>query len=215
MPARRPNGCATTSRPGTAPRARPRPTIRPTTATEGVTDGGEAGRCGVPGPAADRRAVRGGVPARLRGPGARGERAAGRGRRDALGPGGLRGRRGPRRCAGDPRAGRGAKAVMSGDPVVGSTVLRRPAIQSPNYAAGAAGWTVNADGSAEFNALTLRSVFQGGNFVINNLGMFVYSALPPALGGLVASLGVTAAGTDSAGNAYLTGDSSYSNVGGF
>jgi hypothetical protein len=43
-----------------------------------------------------------------------------------------------------------------GNPVVGGSVLIRPAIQSPNYSAGVAGWTINADGSAEFNDVVLR-----------------------------------------------------------
>ncbi len=38
----------------------------------------------------------------------------------------------------------------------GGGALVRPSIHSPNYAAGAAGWTINADGSAEFNNLTSR-----------------------------------------------------------
>jgi len=42
------------------------------------------------------------------------------------------------------------------NPLVGSTVLRRPAIQSPNYVAGTTGWAVFADGTAEFNNVTLR-----------------------------------------------------------
>ena len=62
--------------------------------------------------------------------------------------------------------------MMPGDPVVGSTVLRRPAIQSPNYSAGSAGWTINSYGSAEFNNLTIRGTFQGTDLVINTNGAF-------------------------------------------
>lgn len=43
-------------------------------------------------------------------------------------------------------------------------------------------------------------------------GIFVYSGTP-ALGNLIASLGVETGGTDSVGNAYMAGDSSYVNAG--
>lgn len=97
--------------------------------------------------------------------------------------------------------------MTPGDPVIGSTVLRRPAIQSPNYSAGAAGWTINADGSAEFNNLTIRGTFQGTEFVLNSSGAFFYSP-SEAAGNLVASV-AQAAGTDAYGNAYLSGVVSY------
>ena len=96
---------------------------------------------------------------------------------------------------------------MPGDPVVGSTVLRRPAIQSPNYQAGAAGWTINQDGSAEFNNLTIRGTFAGTDFVINSSGAFFYSP-SEAAGNLIASI-AAAAGADQFGNQYLAGVSSY------
>lgn len=51
--------------------------------------------------------------------------------------------------------------------------------------------------------------FEAGNTIINPNGIFTYSALPPALGGLLTSSGVTTAGTDSAGNAYLPGNTTY------
>ncbi len=41
------------------------------------------------------------------------------------------------------------------DPVVGGTVLRVPAIQSPNYVLGVSGWTIRADGSAQFNNISI------------------------------------------------------------
>lgn len=58
-------------------------------------------------------------------------------------------------------------------------------------------------------------LFEAGNTIVNRNGIFTYSALPPALGGLISSAGVTAAGTDSAGNAYLPGTTNYTNNGGF
>ncbi|MCA1839939.1 MAG: H-type lectin domain-containing protein [Actinobacteria bacterium] len=42
------------------------------------------------------------------------------------------------------------------NPIVGGTTLIRPAIQSPNFTAGSAGWSINKDGSAEFNDITVR-----------------------------------------------------------
>lgn len=42
--------------------------------------------------------------------------------------------------------------------VAGGGKLTRFAIQSPNYAAGSAGWTINRDGSAEFNNITVRGI---------------------------------------------------------
>jgi hypothetical protein len=44
--------------------------------------------------------------------------------------------------------------------VVGGVTLVRPAIQSPGYSTGATGWTINADGSAEFNNVTIRGQLQ-------------------------------------------------------
>lgn len=49
------------------------------------------------------------------------------------------------------------------DVVVAGTVLVREAIASPNYAAGLSGWTINADGSAEFNTITIRGTGIFGN----------------------------------------------------
>jgi hypothetical protein len=90
-----------------------------------------------------------------------------------------------------------------GNPIVGGTVLRIPAIQSPNYSAGSAGWTINIDGSAEFNNLTIRGTFAGTDFVMNSSGLFVYSGTPAA-NNLIASI-AAAAGTDAYGNAYPSG----------
>jgi hypothetical protein len=49
------------------------------------------------------------------------------------------------------------------DPIVGGTTLVRPAIHSPNYVAGTSGWSINRDGSAEFNNLTARGTVVVGN----------------------------------------------------
>jgi hypothetical protein len=97
--------------------------------------------------------------------------------------------------------------MTPGNPVVGSTVLRRPAVQSPNYAAGSAGWIIKTDGSAEFNNLVIRGTFDGTDFIINSSGAFFYSGTPAA-GNLIASI-ASASGTDGFGNAYQQGITSY------
>jgi len=107
-------------------------------------------------------------------------------------------------------------------------VLVRPALRSPGYVAGSAGWTVNLDGSAEFNNVTVRGTLQSSNFVTGVSGWqllnsghaefndvtirggtslggnaFYYSGTP-ANGNLVLSIAATA-GTDPFGNAYNDG----------
>lgn len=51
------------------------------------------------------------------------------------------------------------------NPIVGSITLRRPAIQSPDFVAGVSGWSINADGSAQFNNVILSSA--GSNVTVN------------------------------------------------
>ena len=97
------------------------------------------------------------------------------------------------------------------NPVTGGQgALVRPAIKSPNYVAGSSGWTINRDGSAEFNNLTLRGTFNGTNYVINSSGAFFYDGAPAA-GNLIASI-TPAIGTDSHGNPYARGVSVYDNT---
>lgn len=52
--------------------------------------------------------------------------------------------------------------MQPGNPVVGGTILRRAAIQSPNFASALAGWFIGADGSAEFNNLIARGEISVG-----------------------------------------------------
>lgn len=94
------------------------------------------------------------------------------------------------------------------NPVVGGTALRIPAIQSPNYQAGVAGWIIKIDGSAEFNNLTVRGQFSGTDFIINSSGTFLYSGTP-ASGNLIGSW-TSASGTDAFGNSYQAGLTLYS-----
>ena len=96
---------------------------------------------------------------------------------------------------------------MQPDESVFSQFLRLAFLRSPNYAAGVSGWTINQDGSAEFNNLTIRGTFNGTNFVINSSGAFFYNGTPAA-GNLIASI-ASASGTDSHGNTYLAGITSY------
>jgi hypothetical protein len=82
-----------------------------------------------------------------------------------------------------------------------SNALIRSAIHSPNYVATVSGWSINKDGTAEFDNLTIRGVFEGTNFIINSSGLFLYSGAP-ALGNLITAISATA-GIDQFGNAYL------------
>lgn len=105
--------------------------------------------------------------------------------------------------------------MMPGDPVVGSTVLRRPAIQSPNYVHGSTGWTVNADGSAEFNNLQIRGTFNGNDFILSSTGFFLYSGTPAA-GNLIYSVTPATTTADPEGNVIPNpGATSYANAGTF
>jgi hypothetical protein len=104
------------------------------------------------------------------------------------------------------------------NPVTGGQgALIRPAIKSPNYLTGVSGWTINRDGSAEFNNGVFRgtvtaSTFLGTDFVINTFGAFFYSSAPAA-GNLIASI-APGSGTDAFGNHFLGGFTSYDNAAG-
>lgn len=49
------------------------------------------------------------------------------------------------------------------NPPIAGVYLVRPAIQSPNYVLGSQGWTVNRDGTVEFNSGTFRGSLSSGN----------------------------------------------------
>lgn len=66
-----------------------------------------------------------------------------------------------------------------GNPILGGTALVRPSINSPTYAAGSAGWSINADGSAEFNNATMRGSLQIG--ASNGPHRFSGTAIPAVL----------------------------------
>jgi hypothetical protein len=101
--------------------------------------------------------------------------------------------------------------VQPGNPIVGGTVLRIPAIQSPNFVSGTSGWSINADGTAEFNGLTLHGSLVlgtgGSNVIVLDFArhaVFVYDNS----GNLIASI-APSSGTDALGNAYQIGIVSY------
>jgi hypothetical protein len=90
------------------------------------------------------------------------------------------------------------------NPIIGGGgALVYPSIHSPDYAAGSAGWSINKDGTAEFNNVVIRN----GQIVSGTA--FYYNTSPPTAGSLVASTGVINNGTDAYGNAYLKGTTQY------
>ena len=93
------------------------------------------------------------------------------------------------------------------NPVVGGTVLRRAAIQSPNFVTGSAGWQINQDGSAEFNNVIIRN-----GQVVSGTALYYSGTGLPAANTLIVSISA-AAGTDSAGNAYFAGFTTYGKTG--
>ena len=104
-------------------------------------------------------------------------------------------------------SGKAAMAVKpQGNNILAGTNLAIAQIQSPNFVAGSAGWIIRQNGSAEFNSVTIR-----GGLVVGGTSL-KYNGTP-ALGNLIASES-SAAGTDSFGNAYLSGEAGYSHVGG-
>jgi hypothetical protein len=52
------------------------------------------------------------------------------------------------------------------DELAGGTILVRPVFQSPDYVAGASGWALNIDGSAEFSNVLIRGTELGDTVVV-------------------------------------------------
>lgn len=71
---------------------------------------------------------------------------------------------------------------MSGfnnDILGGSSTLIRAAIKSPNFVQNVSGWSVNKDGTAQFNSLTITGgVLDGLNYYIDQTGAFFYNGTP-------------------------------------
>jgi hypothetical protein len=89
-----------------------------------------------------------------------------------------------------------------GNNIVGGTSLVIARINSPGFVTGVTGWSINQDGSAEFNNVTIR-----GGVTIGGTSLY-YSTPAPAANTLVESISSTAF-TDSAGNSVLAGHVSY------
>jgi hypothetical protein len=107
---------------------------------------------------------------------------------------------------------------MSGfsNPIIGGGgSLVYPSIHSPNFDLSPfAGWSIMKNGNAYFANITAQgtitgSTFDGTNFVINQAGAFFYSGTP-ANGNLIQSI-TTNGGTDTEGNVYLAGTTTYAN----
>lgn len=96
--------------------------------------------------------------------------------------------------------------------VGGGGGLAYPSIHSPNFVHSVQGWTVNKDGSAEFQNLVIRGTFAGNGFILNNAGFFLYAGTPGP-GNLILAA-ASLAGKDQFGNAYSGPGIVVSNVGG-
>ena len=61
------------------------------------------------------------------------------------------------------------------NPIIAGLTLIRTAIRSPNYVANVSGWSINKDGSAEFNDVVIRGtvVAGGGAVTLNSTGVHV------------------------------------------
>lgn len=64
-----------------------------------------------------------------------------------------------------------------GNPIVGGVTLVRPAIQSPNFITTVSGWSINKDGTVEFNDAVIRGSLSagGGVVLLNSNGLAVQS----------------------------------------
>ena len=93
------------------------------------------------------------------------------------------------------------------NPMAAGGLMVIPFFRSPDYVPGVSGWTVNIDGSAEFDNLTLRGTFAGTDWEFTAAGAFFYNG-PAAANNLITSV-AAAAGTDAFGNTYLPGTVSY------
>lgn len=74
------------------------------------------------------------------------------------------------------------------NPIIGGGgALVYPSIHSPNFVASVSGWSINKNGNAEFNGVTIRGTFNGVDFILNTNGLFLYTGVP-AVGNLAASI---------------------------
>jgi hypothetical protein len=91
------------------------------------------------------------------------------------------------------------------DPIVAGTILAIPAIQSPDFVHSVTGWSINQDGTAEFNNMTVRGDFEGSFFFVDSQGAFFYD---PASGFLVESI-ANGVGVNRLGDAFVRGHATY------
>lgn len=105
---------------------------------------------------------------------------------------------------------------MSGgfnNPIIGGAgALVYPSIHSPGFIHSVTGWTINKDGSAEFQNLQIRGTFAGNDFILNNAGFFLYQGAPGP--GTLILAAASGPGKDQFGNAYSGPGIAISNVGG-
>lgn len=66
------------------------------------------------------------------------------------------------------------------NPIIGgNNELIRTSIKSPDYAVGISGWSINKDGSAEFNNVTVRGTLEAGpNVAVTSTGISVFATSP-------------------------------------
>lgn len=90
---------------------------------------------------------------------------------------------------------------MSGfsNPLNAGETLILDSLHSPNYVPDVSGWTINKDGSAEFNDLTIRGtvIIEGSNAIL------IYAGVPATGNLMLAIAGQN--GTDPFGNDYFAG----------
>lgn len=85
-------------------------------------------------------------------------------------------------------------------------------LQSPDFSIAAkTGWAIMQDGDAYFYDITAEGSISSNTVIVSGAGegLYAYSGTPAA-GNLIATAGITAAGTDSSGNHYLAGHTTYS-----
>jgi hypothetical protein len=99
------------------------------------------------------------------------------------------------------------------NPIIGGGGgLVYPSIHSPNFVHDVSGWTIDKNGNAEFDNVTVRGVLNGNEYIINSTGFFLYAGAPAA-GNLILAM-ASAPGDDEFGNPYSAPGISISAPGG-
>lgn len=71
------------------------------------------------------------------------------------------------------------------NPIIAGTTLIREAIQSPDYVAGVSGWSINRDGSVEFNNAVVRGTLTTPGVSVTDTGLAIPATAAPAYPGFV------------------------------